>query len=212
MSDSNSLYIAFITLALFFTITSTIALICLLLLNFKMKEWNGLIQILVLMTSSQLLFNFGYFFQIVTYANKTDTIFSYLGLMIGGISAALYSSILAYTVVYLIVFRQVLDIKRYFIRITSFCVLPSVITFFIFCAAENASNDDVDNSILLLKVSIYLDYFIRLLSLIFNLACYFTTSIEIRKMINDNTINQVFMHMCITYVYVYYICIYDYIL
>jgi hypothetical protein len=180
-------YLDFVILGTIVTTISTLSSVLLLILNLRAKKWTGFLQLIFYMTIFQLIFDLGYYAEISSVANDTQDklpakLLIGFGQIIGGIATSLYSNVLQEIIVYVIVFRTVIDVKKHFIKFNAFAIIPSVVTFIVYAVGY------IYNSIKLQKISIlYMLHVIRLLSILFNIICYLHSLYAVRRMMYSVT-------------------------
>jgi hypothetical protein len=101
--------------------------------------------------------------------------------MIGGIATSLYSNVLAFAVLYIVQFRHVINIKKHFITISFCCITPGFLTFVVYTAGYTEPNTQLIEAALL-----GMNYYIRLISILFNLVVFFYSSFKLTKMLRDS--------------------------
>jgi len=176
-----SQYDTYIALGVASTTISAAASIVLLALTYTSKHWNGLLLLIFWMSIFQLLFDFGFFFQLLSSLGMTELILAGFGQMIGGIATSLYSNVLAFAVLYIVQFRHVINIKKHFITISFCCITPGFLTFVVYTAGYTEPNTQLIEAALL-----GMNYYIRLISILFNLVVFFYSSFKLTKMLRDS--------------------------
>lgn len=176
-----SLYDTYIALGVASTTISAAASLILLALTYTSKHWNGLLLLIFWMSIFQLLFDFGFFFQLLSGLGMAELILAGFGEMIGGITSSLYSNVLAFAVLYVVQFRHVLNIKKHFISISFCCITPGFLTFVVYTSGYTEPNTYlIDTAIL------GMNFYIRLISILFNLVVFFYSSFKLTKMLRDS--------------------------
>lgn len=176
-----SSYDTYIALGVSSTTISAAASLVLLALTYTSKHWNGLLLLIFWMSIFQLLFDFGFFFQLLSSLGMTELILAGFGQMIGGISTTLYSNVLAFAVLYVVQFRHVLNIRKHFVPISFCCIAPGFVTFMVYTAGYTEPNT------WLIEVAVLgMNYYIRLISILFNLVVFFYSSAKLTKMLRDS--------------------------
>lgn len=176
-----SLYDTYIALGVASTTISAAASLVLLALTYTSKHWNGLLLLIFWMSIFQLLFDFGFFFQLLSSLGMTELILAGFGQMIGGIATTLYSNVLAFAVLYVVQFRHVINIKKHFVTISFCCITPGFITFVVYTAGYTEPN-----TLLIEAALLGMNYYIRLISILFNLVVFFYSSAKLTKMLRDS--------------------------
>ena len=178
-----------------FSILSIFASILLIMLTLRAK-FIVLIQIMFCMTIFQLLFDIGCLILFNSTHNDRVQYAAVSLQLIGGISSTLYSNVLAFAVAFIIGYRNFVDARYYFNAITFTFIIPGIITFIIYSCGYFMHIEQ------LLEVAILdLNYYIRLISILFNIICGFYSWLVTRRILTQNrylTLSNRFVISCIS--------------
>jgi hypothetical protein len=171
------LTLVFWTLQYTFCGISIVASIFLLSLHSLNKQRKGIFQPLMYMALYQILLDIGL---MIPFSSRTLTFLSAAGQIIGGIVSGLYSNVIGLIAVYVIAYRNVFELENYFPLVDLICILPSLATFIVFAFGV------FEPSLQLVKISIlYMNFYIRLISIFLNFFCYAYTAFLVHRLVGE---------------------------
>ena len=167
----------FVTLVLIGSICSSFASMLMLLIIYKLKVWNGHILLVVSMTVFQFVYDATFFTGMIDVGNEYVTIISNVLQLFSGVTSSLVSNLVAWITFYVIYYKKGFDIFRYYSVMMLIVVLPAIADCALFLCSIRGNRSEYFKNIAVL----YVYYYLKLVSIIFNFVLGSITFYEIRR-------------------------------
>ena len=168
----------FVSLALIATIVSSSCSSSVLFMIKRMNVWNLHLSLIFAMTSFELMYDVFFFSCMVDTGNFPLTVISNIAVCLGGTTSSLLSNVIAMVALYVVYFRQTIDLMPYYYLIIAIASIPGmiVIIMYIMVLAYVRYDYLVDIGL----TGIY--YYTRLASIGINFVCSICTATTVYRM------------------------------
>jgi hypothetical protein len=127
--ENNEKFIAYLTVCFVSLVISCVASLLALFVGWQVKSLTGHVLIVFSMNCAQIIYAIPIFFIniCVIYFDYNQFIICEAVSMCAGVVSTLLSNVLAFVAVYIVYYRQSVDIIKYFVRILFWCSFPGII-------------------------------------------------------------------------------------
>lgn len=168
----------FVALALVATIVSSTCSSSVLIMIKRLNIWNVHLSLIFAMTSFELMYDVFFFSCMVDTGNFGLTVLSNIAVCLGGTTSSLLSNVIALVALYVVYYRQTLDIMPYYFLIIAIAMIPGMIVIIMYMMVLSDAKYQylVDVGL----TGIY--YYTRLSSIGINFVCSISTAVTIHRM------------------------------
>ena len=168
----------FSSLALIATVVSSLSSSTVLVLIKKMGTWNLHLSLIFAMTSFELMYDIFFFSSMVDTKSFGLTVLSNIMVCLGGTTSSMLSNVIALVALYVVYYRQTIDLMPYYYLIIAAATIPGMVVIIMYMMV-------LSDAKYMYLVDVGLEgiyYYTRLASIGINFVCSIGTAVTVHRM------------------------------